>query len=72
MERGKLGQVAKGSVISEVFLLEMFRINSLDPGYHIEVRVGRDDLFYMVVDHGGSMEGVSRLNSGMGFKKVHG
>jgi len=45
------------------------RIDSLDAADEVKVAVGGNDLLYLVVDHSGGVEGVPRVDLGVGFQK---
>jgi len=47
------------------------RIDSLDPVDEVKVAVGRNDLLDVIVNHGSGVEGVSRIDLGVGFQKFN-
>jgi len=51
---------------------ELCWVDSSDFMNEIKMRIGGDNLFYPVVDHGGSMKGISCLNFRIGLQELNG
>ena len=60
------------SVSTKIDLPEVGWVDSFDFVNEIEVRIRGDDLLYSVMDHGGGMKGISRLNFGIRLQEFNG
>jgi len=69
------------ALISEVFSgdrfedrrkFKIFGIDSGDFWYEVKMGISRDNFFYIVIDHGGRMKGVSCIKFRIFFKKHYG
>ena len=50
-------------VSTKIISIEAYRVDSPDFMNEVKVRIGRDDLFYSVVDHGGGMDSITGCDS---------